>query len=157
MISAVLSHALSLCDAEFGILFSFEAARGFKATHMKRIPAPFQAWLTEQDWFHVSDGTGLGRLAASRQTINIIDVRSEDIYKTGDPLRFATADLGGARSFTAIPMIARDSLIGAFTIYRQQVRPFDDGTLSLARIFADQSVIAIENAKLVSALRKLTE
>ena len=49
---------------------------------------------------------------------------------------------------------AGDRLIGAFTVYRQQVRPFDAKSLALARIFADQSVIAIVNARLISETRK---
>jgi hypothetical protein len=52
-----------------------------------------------------------------------------------------------------IPMLAGDRLVGAFTIYRQRVRPFNDTTTALARTFADQSVIAIENARMMSALR----
>ena len=85
--------------------------------------------------------------------MNIVDVRAEEIYRSDDPLRHATATLGGARSFTAIPMLAGKRLIGAFTIYRQQLRPFDDKTVQLARMFADQSVIAIENARMMSELR----
>jgi GAF domain-containing protein len=50
-------------------------------------------------------------------------------------------------------MLAGKRLIGAFTIYRQQLRPFDEKTVQLARMFADQSVIAIENARLMSELR----
>jgi len=65
-------------------------------------------------------------------------------------------DLGGARSFTAILMFAGKRLIGAFTNYRQQLRPFDEKTMQLARMFADQSAIAIENARLMSELRSQT-
>ena len=103
--------------------------------------------------FSVSPATGLGRMEAAGDVINIFDVRSEEIYRTNDPLRYATAVLGGARSFVAIPMLAADKLVGAFTIYRQTVRPFSDETTRLAQIFAAQSVIALENARLISALR----
>lgn len=154
VIEAVLGHALELCDAEFGILFSYTRQSGFAASHAKGIPQAFQDWLDRQGDFHVSPQTGLGRIAANHDVVNIIDVRSEDIYRRGDPLRDATADLGGARSFTAIPMLAGDTLIGAFTIYRQRVRPFDAKSLEIARMFADQSVIAIENARLMSAARR---
>ena len=153
VISAVLGYTLELCDAQFGILFAYSPKKGFKATYIKEIPLAFQTWLTEQDWFHVSPNTGLGRMASDTDIINIADVRMEEIYRRGDPLRDATANLGGARSFTAIPMVSKEGLIGAFTIYRQQLRPFDDKSLQLARIFADQSVIAIENARLVSEVR----
>ena len=85
--------------------------------------------------------------------ISIIDVRAEKIFKTSDPLRYATATLARARSFVAIPMMAGNELVGAFTIYRQQVRPFSEAATRLAQIFADQSVIALENARLISSLR----
>lgn len=150
VISAVLGHALELCDAEFGILFEYCPKAGFQASFSSGIPAPFADWLAQQGVFQVSAHTGLGRVVATRQVVNIADVRAEDIYRRGDPLRDATADLGGARSFTAIPMLAADRLIGAFTIYRQRVRPFDAKSLQTARMFADQSVIAIENARLLS-------
>lgn len=158
VIAAVLGYALELCDAEFGILFEYEPASGFQARYSKGIPKPFDDWLARRrHGFHVSPQTGLGRVIATREVVNIADVRAEDIYRRGDPLRDATADLGGARSFTAIPMLAGDHLIGAFTIYRQQVRPFDARTLEIARMFADQSVIAIENARLVSEARSGAE
>ncbi len=89
--------------------------------------------------------------------VNIIDIRVEEIFRTDDPLRYATAALGGARSFTAIPMLAGKRLIGAFTIYRKQLRPFDEKTVQLTQMFADQSVIAIENARLMSELRSKIE
>ena len=88
------------------------------------------------------------------EVVNIIDVRAETLFQTDKSLRFATAMLGGARSFVAIPMLASNKLVGAFTIYRQQVRPFNDATTQLAQVFADQSVIALENARLLSALRE---
>lgn len=154
VIASVLEYALELCDAEFGILFEYTSHSGFKMTHFRNIPQPFRDWFIEQGEFHVSPQTGFGRMVDSREVINIADVCSEEIYRRGDPLRNATADLGGARSFTAIPMLAGDRLIGAFSIYRQQVRPFGGKSLELAQMFADQSVIAIENARLVSELRK---
>jgi len=149
VIAAVLDHALELCDAEFGILFECTRSGTFEATFTRGIPRPFADWLVRQGALRAGAGSGLGRMQASHAPVNIADVRAEAAYRGGDPLRLATADLGGARSFVAIPMIAGDVLIGAFTIYRQMVRPFDGRTLETVQIFADQSVIAIENARLV--------
>ncbi len=153
VMAAVLGYALELCDAEFGILFEYSPTAGYEAKFSKGIPQPFEEWLTEQGSFHVDAQTGLGRIAANREFVNIVDVRAEAIYRSGDPLRYATAELGGARSFAAVPMLAGDRLLGAFTIYRQQVRPFDHRNLEVAQIFADQSVIAIENARLIRGMR----
>lgn len=154
VMEAILSFALDLCEAEFGILFDHHDDARYSAGHMLGIPAPFRAWLRTSGRFAVGQGTGLGRLARQREVINIPDVRAEEIFRTDDPLRHATAILGGARSFVAIPMMSDDRLVGAFTIYRQNVRPFTDQATALARIFAEQSVIALENARMVSALRR---
>jgi GAF domain-containing protein len=153
VIASVLDYALELCDAEFGIVFDYKPQNVFRAAHARGIPKAFRDWFDAQGAFRVGADTGLGRLASRQTVVNIVDVRSEGVYRSGDPLRLATADLGGARSFTAIPMQAGDRLIGAFTIYRQRVHPFDDRSLQLANTFADQSVIAIENARMLSRLR----
>ena len=150
VIAAVLGYALELCDAEFGILFEYTAPDGYRPKFTKGIPRVFEEWLSDQGTFQVGSQTALGRIVTKRDVINIPDVCGEDIYQRGDPLRDATADLGGARSFAAIPMLAGERLIGAFAVYRQQVRPFDTKSLETAKIFAVQSVIAIENARLVS-------
>ena len=153
VIAAVLGYALELCDAQFGILFECTSRTGFERTYSKGIPQAFDEWLTRQGAFQASPQTGFGRVVASREVVNIADVRAEEIYRRGDPLRDATANLGGARSFAAIPMLTGDRLTGAFAIYRQQVRPFDAKSLEIARMFADQSVIAIEDARLLSEVR----
>lgn len=153
VIAALLGYALELCDAEFGLLLEYKARSGFRASYTRGIPPAFHEWWVEQGDYRADPQTAVGRMEASHDVVNIIDVRAEEIYRTNDPLRHATATLGGARSFTAIPMLAGKRLIGAFTIYRQQLRPFDEKTVQLARMFADQSVIAIENARMMSELR----
>lgn len=150
---AILGYALELCDAEFGILFDYQQKSRFRASHVLGIPYAFRQWLDEQAEFEAGPQTGLGRLAIARKVINIADVRAEAAFRSGEPLRQATANLGGARSFVAIPMLAGEELVGAFTIYRQQVRPFNQEATSLAQIFAAQSVIALENARLFGALK----
>lgn len=154
VMSAILGFALELCEAEFGILFEYREERRFVASHTLGIPKSFQDWLDTQGVFSVSPLTGLGRLATSGAVVSIYDVRAEEIFQTDDPLRYATAILGGARSFVAIPMMSGDVLVGAFTIYRQNVRPFGAQATMLAQTFADQSVIALENARMITALRQ---
>jgi two-component system NtrC family sensor kinase len=108
----------------------------------------FKEWLSRNPLPTTGRGTATARAAAERRTVHIADVMADPEYTWREGRR-----VGEYRTVLAVPLLRGDTEIGFFTLLRVHVAPFSDKEIELANTFADQAVIAIENARLFEELR----
>ena len=96
-------------------------------------------------------GSATGRAALEGRAINIPDALADPEYRAAGYHKAF-----GYRSMLAIPLLREGTAIGTFTLTRDEVNPFTEKQKELATTFADQAVIAIENARLFDEVQART-
>ena len=152
---AMLEKAMRLCDAPFGSMLRFRNGR-FTVAASRDVPAPFLSYLRDFD-YEAHDGEMIARLQSGAPFVHTIDMKEDEAYRSGAPLRRALVDLAGARTGLVVSLRKDRELLGTFNLWRTDVRPFTDKQIALLQNFAAQAVIAMENARLLGELRQRTE
>jgi GAF domain-containing protein/DNA-binding response OmpR family regulator len=151
VLTAVVEAAARLCEAPDILLQrgSLDGVYSLAGT------GPVGARLTKEfegrPLFPVSRRSVSGRAMIDRETKHINDMALEIATEYSDARQLQ--DLFGTRTLLSVPLLRDEQALGALTAIRTEVRPFTVGQIRLLETFADQAVIAIENARLFNELQ----
>lgn len=149
VLDVLIESACRLCGAEHAFLFQ-RSGDVYRLAASHGFAVEFVEWVKSQP---VSPGRGtlVGRVALERAIIHIPDVLADTEYTWREAL-----EIGKMRTMLGVPLLRDGQPIGALSLVRLVVKPFTDRQIELVKTFADQAVIAIENARLFGEVEART-
>jgi signal transduction histidine kinase len=144
VLSTIVVRATELTGMDGGSIYEYDEEHGeFHLHTTHRLPDELVATLRETP-IRKNEGA-LGRMAATREPVQITDILDERAYQSRT--REALVRLG-FRSILAVPLTRDNQLIGGLAVNRKTAGAFDPQVIELLKTFAAQSAIAIQNARL---------
>ncbi|MBV8089466.1 MAG: GAF domain-containing protein, partial [Alphaproteobacteria bacterium] len=150
VLDTVIQTAARLCSADSGTIFvrEGEVYRYVSSTYMAAEP---EFWATVRQRTTVPGReTVIGRVALERRVVHVADIRTIPDYAVPETVA------AGRRTVLGVPLMRDGEPIGVIGLNRHQVEPFTERQIELVRTFADQAVIAMENARLLGELQART-
>ena len=144
----ILKKAASLCGASNGNLL----LRTGEKLHLAASLGGSEAWVNylaaNPIALEESATSTAARSALAVEVIQTEDLRAKNVHADMPSSRTAIANAEGVRTQLCVPLHKGAEAIGLLMFYRKEVRLFSDADIELVSTFADQAVIAIENARL---------
>ena len=141
VLTTIVAKAVQLSGTEAGAIYTFDQSRQefrLRATH--GMDAALIAAIRDR---RIGAGeTAIGKAAAERRTLQIPDVQKET------SLVLDVIVQAGYRAVLFVPLLRADQIVGALVVRRKEPGEFLQHTVDLLETFADQSVLAIQNARL---------
>jgi GAF domain-containing protein len=142
---AILDRAERLCDAyASGLQLVNEAG-----THLRLLAlhGEDQGSFPTGTEFDLNEPLGMSQAVREGRAVQIEDLKDTDLYRQGHEGRRKMVDVEGVRTHLNVPLMRGTKAFGNITLSRQELRPFTPDQIALVETFAEQAVIAIENAR----------
>ena len=149
VLDTLVASAARLCGAEKGVIFQRDGEVYRLAANYGFSPEA-EAYAKDNP-LRPGRGSTTGRVALEGRTVHIPDVLADPEYAASG---YQTAF--GYRTNLGVPLLREGTPIGVFVLTREVVNPFSDKQIELVTTFADQAVIAIENARLFEEVQART-
>jgi GAF domain-containing protein/CheY-like chemotaxis protein/anti-sigma regulatory factor (Ser/Thr protein kinase) len=146
VLEILVENATRLAGAEGGLIARFDGEVFRFLAEYGASPEFGEFW--RRNVIRPGRGSAIGRAASERRVVHILDVLADPEWEQVEAQR-----IGGYRTVLGVAMFRQDELIGQFFMWRTEVRAFTDRQIELVATFADQAVIAIENARLLGELQ----
>jgi signal transduction histidine kinase len=144
VLEAVIKSAAQLCGAYDAAIFQLDGGNLRIAAHQGPLHRAIGLLLP------VARGTVAGRSVLERRAVHVADLPTE---AKEFPEGSAFARTLGYRTTLSVPLLMQGAAVGAIQLRRAEMNPFTDKQIALLQTFADQAVIAIENARLFTELQ----
>ncbi len=150
---AIVANAARLCDATFSAVAQFDGELLHLVAVNKMSPEETAAYHTVFPR-RPNRTFIMGRAFVDGKPAHVVDIEADPDY---DPYTLSVIKAAAPyRTYLGIPILHDGVPIGVIGCGRREVRPFTETQIALAASFADQAVIAIENARLFNELRQST-
>ena len=150
VLDTLLESAVALCEADKALIrrrdgdtYHLAATHGFSAEFKSVVGAEIIV---------PSRDSVVGRIALTRQTVHVPDVLADPEFD-----RRRWVETGDFRCVIGVPLLRDGEQLGALLLHRNEAKPFSAPQIALLETFADQAVIAIENARLFEAEQARTK
>ncbi len=150
VLQTLVETAARLCDADKGTITRKRGDQFFRAETYGFSPE-FMASVRDLPVV-VDRGSTTGRALLERRPAHIPDVQADPDFTFNEALR-----LGGFRTALGVPMLRDGEAIGVIALVRSEARPFTERQIARLSAFADQAVIAIQNARLFNETQEALE
>jgi len=145
VLDAIVGTARTLCQAERSIMWRLDGDE-FRPIAFSGVDSSDVERVREQR-LPTGRGSLVGRAIEAQRAVHVHDVQAEKDFSTIANYQLA----GGPRTVLAVPLLRKGEPMGAISLARTIVAPFDRKQVALVETFADQAVIAIENTRLFEA------